>query len=256
MPRLRSRQQTGWNAGASGRAAPQEHRQAKTGCGAREPPPPAGTPIVTLPISVLAAVLGVLQATRPDLGELSPLHRLDKPVSGLLVRHALQGFLRHALSPPPARPLPRTRAATPWLQVLARNSDAARKLTQQITDKEVRKTYVARVLGRFPEGGTHVVDCPLSGDAAAGTAHCYPREEQPHSRLAPELVHVDRGDVAAGAGGGEGAKRGRDRGGGDPALIPREAVTEFALLCVEDQKAEVTSLVVCRPLTGGCTGGV
>ncbi len=34
-------------------------------------------------------VAGVLEATRPDLGTLHPVHRLDKPVSGLLL------FARH-----------------------------------------------------------------------------------------------------------------------------------------------------------------
>ena len=34
-------------------------------------------------------VAGVLEATRPDLGPLHPVHRLDKPVSGLLL------FARH-----------------------------------------------------------------------------------------------------------------------------------------------------------------
>lgn len=35
-------------------------------------------------------VAGVLEATRPDLGSLHPVHRLDKPVSGLLL------FARHS----------------------------------------------------------------------------------------------------------------------------------------------------------------
>ena len=34
-------------------------------------------------------VAGMLEATRPDLGTLHPVHRLDKPVSGLLL------FARH-----------------------------------------------------------------------------------------------------------------------------------------------------------------
>ncbi len=37
-------------------------------------------------------VAGVLEATRPDLGTLHPVHRLDKPVSGLLL------FARHPAS--------------------------------------------------------------------------------------------------------------------------------------------------------------
>lgn len=55
---------------------------------------------------------------RPDLGTLSPAHRLDKPVSGVLL-------------------LPRTSAA-------------AEALRDKITNRQVNKAYVARVEGMFP----------------------------------------------------------------------------------------------------------
>ena len=66
-------------------------------------------------------VLGVLEAERPDLGKLLPVHRLDRPVSGVLI--------------------------------CARHSAAAEALRLEIAEKgSVRKLYVARVRGVFPSG--------------------------------------------------------------------------------------------------------
>ncbi|KAK9862577.1 hypothetical protein WJX84_010070 [Apatococcus fuscideae] len=76
-------------------------------------------------------VAGVLEATRPDLGTLHPVHRLDKPVSGLLL------FARHPAS-----------------------ADALRTLIQ---GHGITKVYVARVQGCFPQDPQRV-DAPLSWD--------------------------------------------------------------------------------------------
>ncbi|KAK9831135.1 hypothetical protein WJX74_004556 [Apatococcus lobatus] len=76
-------------------------------------------------------VAGVLEASRPDLGSLHPVHRLDKPVSGLLL--------------------------------FARHSAAADDLRGLIQGHAVTKVYVARVQGCFPEDVQHV-DAPLCWD--------------------------------------------------------------------------------------------
>ncbi|CAG9464773.1 unnamed protein product [Pedinophyceae sp. YPF-701] len=87
-------------------------------------------------------VIGMLTALRPDLGTLLPVHRLDRPVSGLLL--------------------------------LAKNKQAASRLREQIEERSVRKVYVARVLGRFPGGGAELVaDAALSWDAREGIAMCH-----------------------------------------------------------------------------------
>jgi 23S rRNA-/tRNA-specific pseudouridylate synthase len=66
-------------------------------------------------------VLGILTAENPELAPLYPIHRLDKPVSGLLL--------------------------------FARTPRAAATLCKCIESWEVEKVYVARVLGRFPASG-------------------------------------------------------------------------------------------------------
>ena len=70
-------------------------------------------------------VLGILTAEHPELAPLYPIHRLDKPVSGLLL--------------------------------FARTPRAAATLCKSIESREVETVYVARVLGRFPASGGWVV---------------------------------------------------------------------------------------------------
>jgi 23S rRNA-/tRNA-specific pseudouridylate synthase len=60
-------------------------------------------------------VVGILEASRKDLGELHPVHRLDKPVSGVLI--------------------------------LSRGAAAAEAVRQRIVNHTVQKVYVARVQG-------------------------------------------------------------------------------------------------------------
>lgn len=60
-------------------------------------------------------VVGVLAALRPDLGKLAPAHRLDKPVSGVLL--------------------------------LTKDAAAAESVREAITEHRISKQYVARVQG-------------------------------------------------------------------------------------------------------------
>jgi 23S rRNA-/tRNA-specific pseudouridylate synthase len=79
---------------------------------------PAGLPVHAAGQYRKNTVLGVLSAERPDLLPLLPLHRLDKPVSGLLL--------------------------------FARSPAAASAACARIQSGSVVKTYVARVAGAFP----------------------------------------------------------------------------------------------------------
>ncbi|KAL4430127.1 hypothetical protein ABPG77_004909 [Micractinium sp. CCAP 211/92] len=102
---------------------------------------PAGMPVHVAGQYRKNTVLGVLVAERPDLGPLFPIHRLDKPVSGLLL--------------------------------FARSAAAAAALCRKIEGREVEKVYVARVLGRFPEGPV-VADVALDWDPVANMASAVP----------------------------------------------------------------------------------
>ena len=73
-------------------------------------------------------VLGVLAATRPELGELHAVHRLDKPVSGVLL--------------------------------LSRTAAAADSVRARIMDRSLRKVYVARVEGARQACGPISVSMP------------------------------------------------------------------------------------------------
>jgi 23S rRNA-/tRNA-specific pseudouridylate synthase len=82
-------------------------------------------------------VLGILGAERPELLPLLPVHRLDKPVSGVLI--------------------------------FAKDAASADSLRLEIADKgAVRKIYVARVLGKFPSSSSKSSPSPSAGPAAVG----------------------------------------------------------------------------------------
>jgi 23S rRNA-/tRNA-specific pseudouridylate synthase len=85
-------------------------------------------------------VLGVLSTERPELLPLLPVHRLDKPVSGVLL--------------------------------FARDAKSADILRLEIADKgAVRKIYVARVAGKFPSSSSSsTAEAPVTcgGDGAFG----------------------------------------------------------------------------------------
>ncbi|MEW5311227.1 MAG: hypothetical protein WDW38_002959 [Sanguina aurantia] len=88
-------------------------------------------------------LMGVLQSQRPDLQPLFPTHRLDKPVSGLLV--------------------------------LARNSAAATRIRVHLENRTCQKVYVARVMGVFPETPQPlIVTAPIFWDAATNHASTRP----------------------------------------------------------------------------------
>lgn len=106
-------------------------------------------------------VLGLLTAAQPQLGSLLPCHRLDRPVSGVLL------FARH-----PA---------------------AAAALCKRIQEHSVQKVYVARVLGQFPATGkdgspTIVEDADLSWDANANTAFAFAKDRQGAEGAALEVA--------------------------------------------------------------------
>ncbi|GAB4815992.1 hypothetical protein N2152v2_003038 [Parachlorella kessleri] len=107
---------------------------------------PAGIPVHMTGPYRKNTVLGILSAERPDLGELLPVHRLDRPVSGLLL------FARHAA--------------------------AAEDIRRRIEDQSLVKVYVARVLGTFPATpeAPLVVDVPLAEDLLTKHVRAVPAE--------------------------------------------------------------------------------
>ena len=92
---------------------------------------PAGMPVHVSGQYRKNTVLGILQAMHSELLPLLPVHRLDKPVSGVLL--------------------------------FARNPQTADKLRLAINGGETEKIYVARVLGCF-EQLEMMVDAPLAWD--------------------------------------------------------------------------------------------
>ena len=71
-------------------------------------------------------VLGLMAASRPDLGRLLPVHRLDKNVSGLLL--------------------------------MARDSASANRLREEVQSLSVRKRYVALVSSANLATGKHILE--------------------------------------------------------------------------------------------------
>lgn len=128
-------------------------------------------------------VLGILTAERPDLGPLLPVHRLDKPVSGVLL--------------------------------FARRKEAADALRCAIAERSVEKVYVARVLGKFPvegtgDGGAVVADVALGWDPVANIAFFVPNE-------ASKAVDNDNLGQPEGAAGVNGSMEDDTRAAGAPA---------------------------------------
>ena len=133
-------------------------------------------------------IVAIVEHERPELGRLFPVHRLDRPVSGVTL--------------------------------LARSREAAHALCGQFEEREVRKTYLARVAGRLPEDEVEV-DQPLAYDVL----------------LKRSRVVVDGAEAPAGKGGHEpGASR---------AKAARTAFRHLKM-CADG----ATSIVECRPWTG------
>ena len=87
-------------------------------------------------------VLGILEAEHGGLMPLSPAHRLDKPVSGVLI--------------------------------FSRNRNAADMLRRAINHGETKKLYIARVQGKVEttgcQDGIKRIKCALAWDATSGRA--------------------------------------------------------------------------------------
>lgn len=96
-------------------------------------------------------VLGILEAEHSGLMPLSPAHRLDKPVSGVLI--------------------------------FSRNSNAADMLRRAINHGETKKLYVARVQGKVDtvgcQDGIKRIHCALAWDATSGRALARTGEDDP-----------------------------------------------------------------------------
>ena len=144
---------------------------------------------------------------------LHPVHRLDKPVSGVLLFGA--------------------------------NAAAADAAARAVAGRAVDKLYTARVAGAFPPGDT-LVDVALAWDAGAHVATAH--EAGP--RWADERGVPDGGDVPAATTTTTATappprpKPGAARGRG----APRPAATRFTLVAVAPDG--LTSIVQARPLTG------
>jgi 23S rRNA-/tRNA-specific pseudouridylate synthase len=80
-------------------------------------------------------VLGLMAASRPDLGRLLPVHRLDKNVSGLLL--------------------------------MARDAASANRLREEVQSHSVRKRYVALVSSAHLATGKHILETFAAGRAKA-----------------------------------------------------------------------------------------
>ena len=158
-------------------------------------PPPSPTPTNVVPYPAY----------------LHPVHRLDKPVSGVLLFGA--------------------------------DAAAADAAARAVSGRCVEKVYIARVAGAFPPGDT-LVDVALAWDAGAHVATAH--EEGP--RWADESV-IDGGGGGVPAATNTAAppprpKPGAARGRG----APRPAATRFTLIAVAPDG--LTSVVQARPLTG------
>jgi 23S rRNA-/tRNA-specific pseudouridylate synthase len=124
-------------------------------------------------------VLGLLSALSPELGPLFPVHRLDKPVSGLLL--------------------------------FARGPAAADTLRQLMERHDLEKVYVARVHGAFPPGLVNA-DVALRWDPRVNCAYPVPDFAGTGAGEAERLegAHVEREEPAGG--GEEGRKEEEGRG--------------------------------------------
>lgn len=98
---------------------------------------PAGMPVHSGGQYRKNTVMGIVHATWPGTGRIAPAHRLDRPVSGVLI--------------------------------CTKNKETARNVLDAITSGDTMKVYVARVLGRF-EQATVDVDAPLYYDFGVGRA--------------------------------------------------------------------------------------
>lgn len=206
---------------------------------------PAGMPVHVAGQYRKNTVQGILEAERPDLGVLYPVHRLDKPVSGVLI--------------------------------FARNSLAADALRVDIADKgDVEKVYIARVEGHFPgNGDTVIADADLSWDPHANHATAHTKRSVTNDAKdvatkneAPADVPLSQAAAAAAISSPSPPRKKKARKlskaervslhlaktkdaaerSVNKAFPPKPSLTHFKLLAVAPDGA--TSLVECKPQTG------
>ena len=145
----------------------------------------------------LQSLLHILGSERGDLGPLFNVHRIDRLTSGLVV--------------------------------LARSSEAAKRLSDAIQGRasvRVRKTYVARVHGRFPSDKEDAKRCK-------GVVRV--TESPSHGCCIEVSIRLASTDAQLGA-------HGVDEENG------KECVSEFQFLAYDEKST--TSLVKCEPVTG------
>ena len=95
------------------------------------------------------------------LGETDDFIAVFKPSS--LPIHATGGYFYNSLVKQIGTryfPVHRLDRVTSGIIVFAKSDNAAKKFTEMLNSNKINKTYVARVLGKFPEGET-VVDVPI-----------------------------------------------------------------------------------------------
>ena len=152
----------------------------------------------------------IIESARPELGELFPVHRLDRLTSGLLL--------------------------------LAKSSTGARKISQYIQNQQalcMRKNYVAKVIGKFPasvEEGSALRGVVLRTEQASSSFKTNPHQNQVSSTwFVVDIPILDTKKQ------GEEAGEGKDGGG-------RESLSRFRLIGYDPTTN--TSLVKCEPVTG------
>jgi 23S rRNA-/tRNA-specific pseudouridylate synthase len=100
-------------------------------------------------------VLGLIAASRPDLGRLLPVHRLDKNVSGLLL--------------------------------MARDAASANRLREEVQSHSVRKRYVALVSSAHLATGKHILETFAAGRESESESESF---AGPSLRLEKAVVDV------------------------------------------------------------------
>lgn len=175
---------------------------------------PAGIPVHTGGQYRKNTVHGILQADYSELGHISPVHRLDKPVSGVLI------FSRH--------------------------KDAADRVRGAITSGDTQKLYIARVLGKMLRD--YEVNAPLYFDydlakaviGIQGKDSMYTGEDGQHE--SPKILKRKRSKAERIQ-----ARRAEAMGSTNEKIF-RPSKTLFRVLSHSlDGK---TTLVECQPITG------
>ena len=144
----------------------------------------------------------ILFNERPDLGELSPVHRLDRLTSGLIL--------------------------------MARNGESARKMGRFVQNqhgKSMRKVYLARVKGKFPQFQNELKDLRgISKTQMDENERCWGVCDIPITKLHPRKPILEQNDPTVNS------------------LAWKECMSRFCYLGYNN--ATRTSLVACEPITG------